>query len=75
MTSVADPTKEFADAIADGAAAAVDAADEVDREARFPSEAFEVLRARRALSAYVPRRLGGAPFRSSLLQRWPASSR
>jgi acyl-CoA dehydrogenase len=64
VTSVADPTKEFADAIADGAAAAVDAADEVDREARFPSEAFEVLRARRALSAYVPRRLGGAemPF-------------
>ena len=64
MTSVVDPTKEFVDGIADAAAAAADAADDVDHAARFPTEAFEVLRARRALSAYVPARLGGAdvPF-------------
>ena len=34
-------------------------ADEVDRLARFPSEAIEALRAERALSAFVPEELGG----------------
>ncbi|MDQ1468465.1 MAG: acyl-CoA dehydrogenase [Actinomycetota bacterium] len=35
-------------------------ADEVDRDARFPVEAFEALRADRLLSLLVPRELGGA---------------
>jgi acyl-CoA dehydrogenase len=34
-------------------------ADDVDRQARFPSETLEALRAERALSAYVPTELGG----------------
>ncbi|MDQ6777824.1 MAG: acyl-CoA/acyl-ACP dehydrogenase [Actinomycetota bacterium] len=34
-------------------------ADEVDHEARFPSEAVQALREARALSAYVPEHLGG----------------
>jgi acyl-CoA dehydrogenase len=34
-------------------------ADSVDREARFPSETIEALRAERALSAFVPAELGG----------------
>jgi acyl-CoA dehydrogenase len=36
------------------------AAADVDQAARFPSEALEALKAARALSAYVPRELGGA---------------
>jgi acyl-CoA dehydrogenase len=35
-------------------------ADEVDRDARFPAEAFEALRAERLLSVLVPVELGGA---------------
>ncbi|HEY4802236.1 MAG TPA: acyl-CoA dehydrogenase family protein [Paraburkholderia sp.] len=35
-------------------------ADSVDREARFPTEAFDVLRRERLLSAMVPQRFGGA---------------
>jgi acyl-CoA dehydrogenase len=35
------------------------AAVEVDREARFPRESFEALKAEKLLSAYVPRELGG----------------
>ena len=35
------------------------AADEVDRQARFPAEAFEALRSERLLSALVPVNLGG----------------
>ena len=34
-------------------------ADDVDREARFPVEAFDALKAARLLSAYVPQHLGG----------------
>jgi acyl-CoA dehydrogenase len=34
-------------------------ADEVDRDARFPHEAFAALRKARLLSAYVPREMGG----------------
>ena len=52
---------EFLDAIrriADDVAAPN--AEEVDREARFPVEAVEALREANALSAYVPRELGGA---------------
>jgi acyl-CoA dehydrogenase len=43
--------------IADDVAAPV--ADDVDREARFPHEALDALRASRALSAYVPVSHGG----------------
>src|SRR5271168_798567 len=35
-------------------------ADGVDRDARFPAETIEALRAERALSAFVPTELGGA---------------
>ncbi|HEY4280665.1 MAG TPA: acyl-CoA dehydrogenase family protein [Conexibacter sp.] len=35
-------------------------ADDVDRNARFPVETIDALREERALSAYVPRELGGA---------------
>ncbi|HUP97834.1 MAG TPA: acyl-CoA dehydrogenase family protein [Usitatibacter sp.] len=35
------------------------AASDVDRDARFPAEAFEALRAERLLSAYVPAEYGG----------------
>lgn len=35
------------------------AADQVDREARFPREAFDALKADRLLSSYVPEELGG----------------
>jgi acyl-CoA dehydrogenase len=35
------------------------AADEVDRDARFPREAFEALEAEKLLSAYVPAEFGG----------------
>jgi len=39
---------------------AAPSADEVDRDARFPTEAIEALRDEHALSAFVPTRLGGA---------------
>jgi len=35
------------------------ASDAVDRDARFPTEAFEALRAERLLSAYIPLEFGG----------------
>lgn len=38
-------------------------ADSVDREARFPVETIGALRAERALSAFVPARLGGGDLR------------
>ena len=43
--------------IADEAAAPN--ADDVDRNARFPSETIDALREAKALSAYVPEELGG----------------
>jgi acyl-CoA dehydrogenase len=55
-----DRTQTFLDAvhrIAEGVAAPN--ADEVDREARFPTETIEALRAERALSAFIPTDLGG----------------
>jgi acyl-CoA dehydrogenase len=45
-------------AVADGAAAPH--ADDVDRNARFPVETVDALRAQQALSAFVPAGLGGA---------------
>jgi acyl-CoA dehydrogenase len=47
------------------AVAAAAAADLVDRDARFPSEAFEVLRAQRLLGIMLPRELGGEDARMS----------
>ena len=35
-------------------------ADDVDRNARFPTEAFDALKEEQALSAFVPQELGGA---------------
>ncbi len=44
-------------------------ADEVDREARFPSETIEALRAAGAMSAYVSAELGGADVSLRALTR------
>jgi len=49
----------FLDGIAAAAEVAAEAADDVDRQARFPAEALAVLRSRNALSAFVPGSLGG----------------
>jgi acyl-CoA dehydrogenase len=60
MTLLADRDAEFLAGIgqlADTVAAIH--ADEVDRDARFPAETVEALRAQRALSALVPEELGG----------------
>jgi acyl-CoA dehydrogenase len=60
MTQLANPDATFAETIrriADDVAAIH--ADDVDRNARFPSETIEALRAERALSAFVPVELGG----------------
>ena len=38
---------------------AAPAADSVDREARFPSESFEALRAERMLGIFIPTEFGG----------------
>jgi acyl-CoA dehydrogenase len=43
-----------------GAGVAAPIADEIDRDARFPSEAIDALRAERMLSVLVPVELGGA---------------
>lgn len=42
-----------------GATVVAPAADAVDREARFPHEAFAALRKERMLGAYIPREFGG----------------
>jgi acyl-CoA dehydrogenase len=44
-------------------------ADDVDRDARFPVETLEALRAERALSAFVPERYGGAEVSFEALAR------
>src|SRR5579863_78702 len=49
-------TEAFAQALS----AAAQNAEDVDRRARFPSEAIDALRAAGALGWYVPRRFGGA---------------
>ena len=53
-------TKPLAETVKEAAAIAAQHADEVDRFGRFPSEAIAALKAGRALSAFVPRELGGA---------------
>jgi acyl-CoA dehydrogenase len=60
VTATADQERTFLDGIRRiGQDIAAPAADEVDREARFPHEALTALRAVRALSAYVPSSHGG----------------
>ena len=61
MSVLVDRDQAFSESvreIADGIAATY--ADEVDRDARFPREAIDALRASGALSAYVPEEHGGA---------------
>jgi acyl-CoA dehydrogenase len=53
-------TKSLAETIRDAAAIAAQHADDVDRASRFPVEALQALKQGRALSAFVPRELGGA---------------
>lgn len=48
---------------------AADHADEVDRDARFPSEAIDALRDAGALSAFVPAALGGGGVPFAVLAR------
>jgi acyl-CoA dehydrogenase len=50
---------EFGDRAAAAAAIAKTYADAVDRQARFPKEAFEEIRRRRLLGIAMPRQLGG----------------
>lgn len=50
---------QLLETVTQAAAVALEHADDVDRAARFPVEAFDVLRSGRALSALVPSRLGG----------------
>ena len=60
MTTAADRKLTFRDGIRRIAEeVAAPAADEVDRDARFPDEALQALRERGALSAYVPASHGG----------------
>jgi acyl-CoA dehydrogenase len=54
-----DPHHAFVAGVAYAADIAASAADEVDRQGRFPHEAVDALRERRLLSALVPRELGG----------------
>jgi acyl-CoA dehydrogenase len=61
MSVAVDRDQSFLDGIRTiGEEFAAPNADEVDREARFPSETVEALRESQALSAFVPRELGGA---------------
>jgi acyl-CoA dehydrogenase len=57
VSSIAGSTVDVARRIATSVAAPC--ADAVDREARFPHEAFDALREERLLGAFVPRELGG----------------
>ena len=60
MSIAVDRDQAFLDAVSRIAAeVAAPNADDVDREARFPRESIEALRAERALSAFVPEELGG----------------
>jgi acyl-CoA dehydrogenase len=60
MTIAVERDEAFLDAIGRIANdVAAEHADAVDREARFPRESIEALRAERALSAFVPAELGG----------------
>jgi acyl-CoA dehydrogenase len=54
-----DPGGTFADRAAAVAAVAAASADAVDREGRFPEEAFAALRTERLMGIMVPRALGG----------------
>jgi acyl-CoA dehydrogenase len=54
-----DPSQSFNAAVRYAADIAAAAADDVDRQSRFPHEAAEAFKERRLLSAIVPRELGG----------------
>ncbi len=61
MSVLVDRDQEFLEGIRRiGSDVAAVHADEVDRDARFPIESIEALRAHGALSAFVPTELGGA---------------
>ncbi len=60
MGSDGQETTELAFAVARVASQVAEpVAGEVDRQARFPAEALEALRAERTLSALIPLELGG----------------
>src|SRR5690349_9226490 len=59
MAAVDDAVTPVADVARIAAEVAAVHADDVDREARFPTETFDALREVGALSALVPERLGG----------------
>lgn len=52
-----------------GAEVVAPAADDVDAEARFPSEAFDALRSEKLLSAYVTEEFGGAGLTMTQIAR------
>ncbi len=54
-----DPSQSFNAAVRYAADIAAAAADDVDRQSRFPHEAAEAFKERRLLSALVPQELGG----------------
>ena len=59
-TLAGSDVKTLAETVREAAAIAAQHADDVDRQSRFPSESLAILKAGKALSAYVPRELGGA---------------
>jgi acyl-CoA dehydrogenase len=60
MSVVAEGHGTFLDGISAAAGVAAQAADDVDRLARFPEEAMAELRRQRAMSAWLPCSLGGS---------------
>lgn len=59
MSTLTEGHSTFLDGIHAAAAVAAAAADDVDRNARFPEEAIDVLRRHGAMSAWVPTAFGG----------------
>ncbi|MGH8778786.1 acyl-CoA dehydrogenase family protein [Paraburkholderia sp.] len=60
MLAAVEPEPSWRAAALRAAQVAVQYADAVDRDARFPTEAFDALRRERLLSAFVPVEYGGA---------------
>jgi acyl-CoA dehydrogenase len=70
MSVMADGDRAFLDSIIEVAdEVAGPHADSVDRDARFPAEALDALRAERALSATIPPELGGGGISFSAVAR------
>jgi acyl-CoA dehydrogenase len=59
MIATPDKSPLVAEARRIGVEVAAPAADDVDKQARFPKEAIDALKKARLLSAYVPKELGG----------------